>query len=70
MEEGENFGRGEKMFDFPCLTKAADDDDEEEGNRNSKDVEIAQLSRVVSKVDATSNSEDSSELNANETSRL
>uniref|UniRef100_T1GM93 Major facilitator superfamily (MFS) profile domain-containing protein n=1 Tax=Megaselia scalaris TaxID=36166 RepID=T1GM93_MEGSC len=68
--DGENFGRGEKMFDFPCLTKAADDDDEEEGNCNSKDVEIAQLSRVASKVDATSNSEDSSELNANETSRL
>lgn len=58
------------MFDFPCLTKAGDEDDEEE--HNDKDVEFAQISRVASasKVDATSNSEESTGSNTNETSRL
>lgn len=70
LEDGENFGRGEKMFDFPCLTKAGDEDDDE-AERNVKDVEIAQISRVASKVDATSTSEASTTgSNTNETSRL
>ncbi|KAH8270129.1 hypothetical protein KR018_004307 [Drosophila ironensis] len=39
LTDGEEFGRGQSIWDFPCLAKKVDDDDSDDDKRRNTDVE-------------------------------